>query len=201
MSVLILINLEKMQRVLMDLMQGRRGSIVAMDPDNGDILALVSSPAYDPNPFVNGIDSRSYKALLSSRDTPLINRALSGKYPPGSTVKPFISTSTQNIKDIVPAHYDTVKVVSPNGGQVSATWTGLWDGTLDDILYNLGVMTVYDYWWSGSNLDGTTAVDTCGDWGNAGVNGMAGHSQYPNWIAQAPRNCGTPIYAYLCIAY
>jgi penicillin-binding protein 2 len=73
------------------IMQGRRGSIVAIDPGNGDILALVSSPTYDPNPFVNGIDSKSYNALLKAKDTPLINRALNGKYPPGSTVKPFLA--------------------------------------------------------------------------------------------------------------
>ncbi|MCH8261464.1 MAG: penicillin-binding protein 2 [Proteobacteria bacterium] len=79
-----------LQSAASKIMQGKRGSIVAMDPDNGDILAFVSSPAYDPNPFVNGIDSKSYKVLLSSRDTPLINRALNGKYPPGSTVKPFL---------------------------------------------------------------------------------------------------------------
>jgi len=79
-----------LQTAALSLMQGRRGSIVAMDPDNGDILALVSSPAYDPNLFVNGIGSRSYKALLNSRDTPLINRALNGKYPPGSIVKPIL---------------------------------------------------------------------------------------------------------------
>ena len=79
-----------LQTAALSLMQGRRGSIVAMDPNNGDILALVSSPAYDPNPFVNGISSRSYNALLNSGDMPLINRALNGEYPPGSTVKPFI---------------------------------------------------------------------------------------------------------------
>jgi len=79
-----------LQSAASKIMQGRRGSIVAIDPNNGDILALVSSPAYDPNPFVNGIDSKSYKALLSARDTPLINRALNGKYPPGSTIKPFL---------------------------------------------------------------------------------------------------------------
>ncbi len=79
-----------LQTAASKIMQGKRGSIVAMDPDNGNILAFVSSPAYDPNPFVNGIDSKSYKVLLSSRDTPLINRALNGKYPPGSTVKPFL---------------------------------------------------------------------------------------------------------------
>jgi len=79
-----------LQSAASKIMQGRRGSIVAIDPNNGDILALVSSPAYDPNPFVNGIDSKSYKALLSARDTPLINRALNGRYPPGSTIKPFL---------------------------------------------------------------------------------------------------------------
>ncbi|MFB3117037.1 MAG: penicillin-binding protein 2, partial [Gammaproteobacteria bacterium] len=79
-----------LQTAASKIMQGKRGAIVAMDPGNGDILAFVSSPAYDPNPFVNGIDSKSYKVLLSSRNTPLINRALNGKYPPGSTVKPFL---------------------------------------------------------------------------------------------------------------
>ncbi len=79
-----------LQIAAVNIMSGKRGSIVAIDPENGDILALVSSPAYDPNPFVNGIDSKSYKALLDARDTPLINRALNGKYPPGSTIKPFM---------------------------------------------------------------------------------------------------------------
>ncbi len=79
-----------LQTAASNILQGRRGSIVAIDPNNGDILALVSAPAYDPNPFVNGIDSNSYKALLSARDTPLINRALNGKYPPGSSIKPFL---------------------------------------------------------------------------------------------------------------
>ncbi len=79
-----------LQTVAANLMSEKRGSIVAMDPENGDILALVSAPAYDPNPFVNGIDSESYKVLLNDKDTPLVNRALNGKYPPGSTVKPFL---------------------------------------------------------------------------------------------------------------
>ena len=82
-----------LQTAATNILQGRRGSIVAIDPNNGDILALVSSPAYDPNPFVNGIDSKSYKALLSDSDTPLINRALNGKYPPGSIIKPFLGVA------------------------------------------------------------------------------------------------------------
>lgn len=67
-----------------------RGAVVALDPANGAVLALVSQPAYDPNLFVNGIDSKDYDALNNSPDQPLYNRALRGQYPPGSTIKPFI---------------------------------------------------------------------------------------------------------------
>ncbi|MCG8378627.1 MAG: penicillin-binding protein 2 [Proteobacteria bacterium] len=79
-----------LQRIAINELNNRRGAIVAMDPANGDVLAFVSSPGYDPNKFVNGIDTRSYSALLSSRDKPLINRVIQGKYPPGSTIKPFL---------------------------------------------------------------------------------------------------------------
>ncbi len=78
-----------LQNLAIETLAGKRGAIVAIDPKNGDVLALVSSPGYDPNPFVNGIDSKSYRRLLASTDVPLLNRALQGKYPPGSTVKPF----------------------------------------------------------------------------------------------------------------
>ncbi|WJW75931.1 penicillin-binding protein 2 [Thiohalobacter sp. IOR34] len=66
------------------------GSAVAIDPRNGAVLALVSLPNYDPNPFVKGIEYRDYQALQSDPDRPLFNRALRGQYPPGSTLKPFI---------------------------------------------------------------------------------------------------------------
>ncbi len=79
-----------LQKVAEEELGDRRGSIVAMDTRNGDVLAFVSSPGYDPNKFVNGIDSKSYKALLTSKDKPLINRAIQGKYPPGSTIKPLM---------------------------------------------------------------------------------------------------------------
>ncbi|EXJ17236.1 penicillin-binding protein 2 [Imhoffiella purpurea] len=67
-----------------------RGSIVAVDPRNGGVLALVSNPSYDPNLFVQGISQADYDALLHDPDKPLYNRAIRGQYPPGSTVKPFI---------------------------------------------------------------------------------------------------------------
>ncbi len=77
-------------------LQGKRGAIVAIEPASGGILALVSSPGYDPNLFVNGIDTLSYQSLLNSKGAPLLNRALQGKYPPGSTIKPFIGIIALN---------------------------------------------------------------------------------------------------------
>ncbi|MDH5544743.1 MAG: penicillin-binding protein 2 [Gammaproteobacteria bacterium] len=67
-----------------------RGAIVAIDPRTGGVIALASMPAFDPNPFVNGIDSASYAALAKNKAQPLFNRALRGRYPPGSTIKPFV---------------------------------------------------------------------------------------------------------------
>ncbi len=69
----------------------RRGALVAINPSNGEVLAYVSQPTFDPNLFVDGIDSENWKALNESLDKPLINRPLRGIYPPGSTFKPFVA--------------------------------------------------------------------------------------------------------------
>ena len=71
-------------------LKDQTGAVVAIDPNNGEILVMASTGDYDPNLFVNGIDHKSYNALQSSRAKPLFNRALKGQYPPGSTVKPFV---------------------------------------------------------------------------------------------------------------
>jgi penicillin-binding protein 2 len=77
---------------LVEAMYGqRRGALVAMDPKTGEILAFVSKPTFNPNLFVEGIDSESWQALNESPDKPLLNRALRGTYPPGSTYKPFMA--------------------------------------------------------------------------------------------------------------
>lgn len=68
-----------------------RGALVALDPSNGGLLALLSKPGYDPNLFVDGIDVDTWRGLNESLDKPLINRALRGVYPPGSTIKPFMA--------------------------------------------------------------------------------------------------------------
>lgn len=71
----------------------RRGALVAIDPSNGEVLALVSKPGFDPNLFVDGIDPANWDALNTSPDKPLLNRPLRGAYPPGSTIKPFLALS------------------------------------------------------------------------------------------------------------
>ena len=72
-------------------LDNRRGALVALDPNNGNILAMVSHPSFDPNLFVEGIDSENWKILNESPDRPLLNRPIAGTYPPGSTFKPFMA--------------------------------------------------------------------------------------------------------------
>jgi len=81
----------KLQALVEQLYGDRRGALVAIDPRNGEVLAFVSKPTFDPNLFVDGIDSDSWKELNESLDKPLLNRALRGTYPPGSTFKPFMA--------------------------------------------------------------------------------------------------------------
>jgi len=81
----------KLQKLVEDLYGKRRGAMVAIDPKTGEVLAFVSKPTFDPNLFVDGIDSENWAALNDSPDKPLLNRALRGTYPPGSTYKPFMS--------------------------------------------------------------------------------------------------------------
>lgn len=79
-----------LQKMVEDLFGQRRGALVALDPNNGQVLAFVSKPTYDVNLFVGGIDQESWDLLNNSIDRPLLNRALRGTYPPGSTYKPFM---------------------------------------------------------------------------------------------------------------
>ena len=81
----------KLQKMIEDLYGDRRGALVALDPRTGEVLAFVSKPTFDPNLFVDGIDSESWKMLSESIDKPLLNRAMRGTYPPGSTYKPFMA--------------------------------------------------------------------------------------------------------------
>ena len=81
----------QLQKLIEEMYGERRGALVAIDPSNGEILAFVSKPTYDPNLFVEGIDQETWDELNNSLDKPLLNRAIRGTYPPGSTYKPFMA--------------------------------------------------------------------------------------------------------------
>ncbi len=81
----------ELQRVAEEALGDQSGAVIAMDPNNGEILAFVSRPGFDPNLFVNGINTATYKTLRENKARPLFNRALRGQYPPGSTLKPFVA--------------------------------------------------------------------------------------------------------------
>ncbi len=98
----------KLQEIAEQAFGERRGAMVAIEPATGGILAMVSVPNYDPNQFVDGITTADWEVLNTSADKPMVNRALNGAYPPGSTFKPFMAlgaltlgkrTPTQAISD------------------------------------------------------------------------------------------------------
>ena len=137
------------------------GSAIAIDPNNGDILALVSLPTYDPNPFVNGIDYDAYAALRNNDKEPLFNRALRGQYPPGSTVKPFMGLAgletgitSEHSKTYCPGFY-----MLPGKDRKYRDWKRSGHGTVDlnsaitqscdvyfyDLAQSMGIDRIHDY--------------------------------------------------------
>ncbi len=86
----------RLQALVEEMFGDRRGALVALDPRTGEVLAFVSKPTFDPNLFVDGIDVESWRELNESIDRPLLNRALRGTYPPGSTFKPFMAAAALN---------------------------------------------------------------------------------------------------------
>ncbi|HED14950.1 MAG TPA: penicillin-binding protein 2, partial [Gammaproteobacteria bacterium] len=84
-----------LQQIATSALAGRRGAVVAVDPANGAVLAMVTSPSYDPNLFVNGIGEAGFAALRNNPDRPLIDRTIQGRYAPGSTIKPIIGVLGQ----------------------------------------------------------------------------------------------------------
>jgi penicillin-binding protein 2 len=92
----------RVQKVAEEALSGKRGSVVALDPKTGDIIALASTPGFDPNDFVKGLTVAQYSSLSNNIDVPLLNRALRGAYPPGSTVKPLYALAAQKYAILTP---------------------------------------------------------------------------------------------------
>jgi penicillin-binding protein 2 len=92
----------RVQKVAEEALAGRRGSVVALDPKTGDVIVLASTPGFNPNDFVRGLSVAQFESLQNDIDKPLLNRALRGAYPPGSTVKPLYALAAQKYNIISP---------------------------------------------------------------------------------------------------
>jgi len=137
------------------------GGLVALDPNTGGVLALVSKPGFDPNLFVDGIDPETWKALNESPDRPMVNRALRGIYPPGSTIKPFMALAGLDLGLRKPA--DTISDPGffslPNSRHQFRDWKRGGHGSVDlrrsisqscDVYYyrlavDMGIDRMHDY--------------------------------------------------------
>src|SRR5690606_14505493 len=87
----LILNIDaRLQKAAFDALGDFKGAVVALDPRNGDVLAMVSKPSFNPNLFVGGIDAKTFGELNTDVRRPLFNRATNGEYPPGSTVKPML---------------------------------------------------------------------------------------------------------------
>ncbi len=112
-------------------MEGRKGSVVALDPRNGEILAMVSSPAYDPNKFAGRIRAQDWKEIAGNPDNPMLNRAIQAQFAPGSTFKPFMALGGLESGAID----DNFRVHCPGGatfyGRFFKCWVKRGHGTVD----------------------------------------------------------------------
>jgi len=115
---------DRLQKAAFKALDGQPGSVVALDPRTGAVLCLVSSPGYDPNQFVNGISTRDYQSLLNRPHDPLVDRALRGRYAPGSTIKPFIGLAALYYGIIKPSStiYAGPTFTLPNYSHVYHNW-------------------------------------------------------------------------------
>ena len=111
----------------------RRGSVVALDPETGDVLAMVSKPSFDPNLFVTGISFKAYAELRDSIDRPLFNRILRGLYPPGSTIKPAVAIAGLDTGAVTPGSrvFDPGYYQLPNYDHKYRNWNRTGDGWVD----------------------------------------------------------------------
>ena len=123
----------KLQEVADEAFGKLRGALVAIDPNNGEVLAFVSRPGYDPNLFIDGIDEDSWNELNNSPDVPLNNRALRGQYPLGSTIKPFMALAGLYYNKRSPGHTisDPGYYTLPGSGHQYRDWKKGGHGSVD----------------------------------------------------------------------
>ena len=140
---------------------GRRGAVIAIDPATGGVLAMVSQPSFDPNPFVTGIGFKAYADLRDSIDRPLYNRVLRGLYPPGSTIKPMMAVAGLDAGVVTPQTrvFDPGFYQLPNHSHKYRNWNRTGDGWVDmdlaisrsndtyfySLAHKMGIDRMHDY--------------------------------------------------------
>ncbi|BFU61174.1 MULTISPECIES: penicillin-binding protein 2 [Rodentibacter] len=150
-----------LQRYVTDLLAGQKGAVVVLDPKDSSVLAMVSTPSYDNNLFVEGISNTDYKRLLEDPDRPLYSRATQGVYPPASTVKPFIAVAaqTENVVNQKTTIFDPGYWMLPNTTKRFRDWKKSGHGYTDlnkaitessdtyfyQVAYNLGIDRLSDW--------------------------------------------------------
>jgi len=150
-----------LQEAAEDALGGRRGAIVALLPDTGEVVAMVSQPSFNPNLFVTGISFKDYGELRGSIDRPLYNRVLRGLYPPGSTIKPMMAVAGLDAGVITPTSrvFDPGFFQLPNVKHKYRNWNRSGDGWVDldlaiarsndtyfyDMAHKMGVDRMHDY--------------------------------------------------------
>ncbi len=149
----------QLQKAAFKALDGRRGSVVVMSVKNGEILAMASSPAFNPNLFVNGISSKDYNVLSHSPDRPLYNRAVRGQYPPASTVKPFVALAGLEKGMITPETqiYDPGWYRLPNVKHVYRDWKHTGHGVVN--LKRAIAVSCDTYFYQLGNKIGISAIE------------------------------------------
>ncbi|MFG0380925.1 penicillin-binding protein 2 [Pseudomonas sp. zbq_18] len=151
----------KLQEAAELALAGRRGAVVAIEPATGEVLAMVSQPSFDPNPFVTGISFKAYAELRDSIDRPLYNRVLRGLYPPGSTIKPMVAVAGLDAGVVTPQSrvYDPGFYQLPGHSHKYRNWNRNGDGSVNlefaimrsndtyfyDLAHKMGIDRMHDY--------------------------------------------------------
>ena len=151
----------KLQEAAELALAGRRGAVVAIEPATGEVLAMVSQPSFDPNPFVTGISFKAYAELRDSIDRPLYNRVLRGLYPPGSTIKPMVAVAGLDAGVVTPQSrvYDPGFYQLPGHTHKYRNWNRSGDGSVNlefaimrsndtyfyDLAHKMGIDRMHDY--------------------------------------------------------
>lgn len=163
-----------LQKKIEQLLINNRGAVIVINPKNEEILALVSTPSYNPNLFVEGISKKDYKNLINNPNHPLINRTIQGIYPPASTVKPFIAIAalSEKIININSIIFDPGWWKIPNSKKYYRDWRKLGHGKLnilkaiiesaDTFFYQLSYQMGIDkisYWMKKFGYGQTTGID------------------------------------------